>query len=120
MNANYKTLAEYDRELADVYMDRYEYQLTHKEIANYRNLTVEQVRFLLTEAKRVLNNPENYLEWSGLCHSARRRVLAAGYRTKQQLFDDVMAEKIDLENLPGIGHGTAVVIRRWLIKKKGQ
>lgn len=108
----------FDPLAADVYMDIKFYSLFKHEIAKYRNLTLSEVKCSYDKARELLKNREQAWLY-GLSNRAKLAIVATGkYNDFKCLYDDVMTNNEDLEDLPRIGHKVAVEVHGWIIKNK--
>lgn len=112
---DFEFVKQYDPLASDIYKDRKYYFLTYNEIAELRGLKVSRVKELYDVARDVLKDREH--AWMiGLHCRARNALTRTGYSDFSTLYEDVITEKIDLEQYSGIGHKVAVEIRKWLVK----
>lgn len=100
---------------AAIYKDRKYYYQTFNEIALLHGIKVSEVKQLYNKCKWWIKNPDDI--WlDGLSERARNALKHhSPYVEFNQLLDDVMNERVDLECLNGVGHKVAVEIRRWCV-----
>lgn len=60
----------------------------------------------------------DYSWLAGLSDRACNQLKKTPYTNLKSLAQDVLSEKVDLEDFSWIGHKVALEIRRWLIKKR--
>jgi hypothetical protein len=115
LTEHYELVREASPLAAMIYKDRKYYYQTFKEIAQHRNMSVVDVKMIYGKAKWYIRNPDQI--WlDGLSKRARKALdNNTPYSEFNQLLNDVMSEKVDLECFRGIGHKIAVEIRRWCV-----
>ena len=115
LTSDYVFIQQFNTVAAEVYKDRKYHYLTNKDIADYRKVDVMIVKDLYSQAKQLLKNREQ--AWlSGLSTRAKMAIIASNrYGDFKSLYFDVMNEKVDLEDLPKVGHQVATEIRRWCV-----
>lgn len=115
LTQDYNFIKEFDELAAEVYLDKKYYHLDINEIARYREITSDKTLEYFTMAKRVLREKDS--AWlTGLSTRAKAAILKNRYMKYEQLYSDVMNEKIDLECFRGVGHKVALEIRRWCLR----
>lgn len=91
--------------------------MKNKEIAEYRNLSVNQVDELYKKAVSILKNRDEAWLY-GLSTRAKLALIASEkYSNFKDLYSDIMDNNADLECLPKVGHKVAIEIRGWAIAK---
>ena len=115
LTSDYKFIAQFNALAAEVYRDKKEFFLSFRDIAEYRVVSELFVRDKFKEAKQLLKN-RNQAWMNGLSRRAKMALITCNkYNDFKSLCEDVMKEKIDLEDYPKIGHQVATEIRRWCV-----
>jgi len=115
LTEDFNFIQQFDAEAAEMYKDKKFFRFNVKEIADYREISEQEVKAKLKLAKSFLKNREQ--AWlSGLSNRAKIAVLAnKKYKDFTSLYADIMGNNVDLECLPKIGHKVAVEIRGWVL-----
>lgn len=101
----------------EIYMDRNEGYLMFSEIARYRKMNEKEVLRLYKIAKEVMKLGEDF--WMhGLSSRAQRALKSCGYDSLEQVRNDLLDHRFDIEDLRGVGHKVAFEIRAWVLKPR--
>lgn len=111
---NYNFIKKFGELAAKVYKDKKYYYLSNQEIAEYRGLSIDEVKDLIAKGKTLIKD-KNTAWMTGLSNRAKAALIKNKYQQFSELYKDVMNEKIDLECFDGVGHKVALEIRRWCI-----
>lgn len=118
LTKRYEFIKQHNELIAEIYRDKRVYELTFDEIAHYRHLEPHEVRRFYALALDMLRKPRD--AWMhGLSNHAKRCLCRTEYKCLKDLQCAVNCGKVDLEDVPGLGHKTAVEIRRWCANKNG-
>lgn len=112
LTKRYELIKQHNEIVAEIYRDRRIYELTFDEIAYYRHLDVLEVRRFYAIALEILRKPSE--AWMhGLSKHAKRCLSKTNYNCFSDLRCALNSGTVDLEDVSGLGHKTAMEIRRW-------
>ena len=104
-------------ELKDkIYKAKEESHLNFVEIGELYNIPSSKVKELYTQAKD-LRADGDYSWLEGLSNRAINQLKKTKYKDFNSLYQDVINDVIDLEDLPWIGRKVAVEVRKWCKRK---
>lgn len=109
-----ETLSEIDSVMAEIYVAKELGCVSYTEIAKQLDITPSRVCHLHTQAVRILKEG-NFLWMEGLSTHAITQLLKTKYKDAESLKHDVLTNKVDLEDLPNIGHKIAQEIYKWCV-----
>jgi len=114
---NYEFIKGINTECAAIYGDRALNRRTYEDISELHNMPASEAKALYLKAKEIIKAGKYY--WlDGLSNRAKRQIKMTEYTSFNELYEAIMEENVDLENLPKLGHKIAIEVREWCINKQ--